>query len=466
MIKMDFAWLTAVLKTPVGSNENLAVANINTDTRTIKNNEVFLALKGPNFDGHKFVQQAFEKGAIAAIVDHPIDCDIPQWVVPDTRIALGEIGAAVMQQVSPKTVAITGSVGKTTVKEMCAAILSLKGKVLATKGNFNNDIGVPLTLLRLSEDDEYAVIELGANHIGEIAYTTNMAKPDVATVCNVAPAHIEGFGSIDGVAQAKGEIFSGLKATGTAVFNGDIKPEYLAMWADSLSGQSVTRILGNEQADVWAEEVQLDDTAHASFLLCDGDKQVPITLPLPGAHNVTNALIAAALTRELGASLNEIAAGLEGMGAVKGRVNLIKVNDTLNVIDDTYNANVRSVKAAIDLLKQMPGYRVFALGDMGELGEDARAYHQEVGEYAKAQGIDALFTLGVLSRYSSDVFEVPNRHFSTRTHMLEAILQLLSEQQTRSTVVVKGSRSARMELLVEDLISGSDKRTADGASAC
>lgn len=467
MITMDFAWLTAVLNTPVSCGENLSVSNINTDTRTIKNDEVFLALKGPNFDGHKFVQQAYEKGAIAAIVDKPVECDIPQFVVADTRLALGHIGAAVMAQVAPKTIAITGSVGKTTVKEMCAAILSQKGKVLATNGNFNNDIGVPLTLIRLSEDDEYAVIELGANHIGEIAYTTQMTKPDVAAICNVAPAHIEGFGSIEGVAQAKGEIFSGLKENGCAVFNCDINPEFRQMWDSSMFGKRIKRVATDEQLDIWAEQVTLNDTAHASFLLCDGEQKVPVTLALPGEHNVTNALIAAALTTELGASLNEVAAALESMSAVKGRVNLIKVNENLTVIDDTYNANVRSVKAAIDLLTKMPGYKVFALGDMGELGEHAREYHQEVGEYAKQQGIDALFTLGVLSRYSSDVFEIADRHFSTRPHLLAAINQTLAAQNGPCTVIVKGSRSARMELLVEELITTSGEQAAtDGVSAC
>lgn len=193
MIKMDFSWLAAVLKTPY-DGENLAVANINTDTRTIQSGEVFLALKGPNFDGHRFLGVAKAHGAIAAIVsEHDEDIDLPQFVVTDTRIALGQIGRAVIETVAPKTIAITGSVGKTTVKEMCAAILAQKGKVLATKGNFNNDIGVPLTLLRLSEDDEYAVIELGANHLGEIAYTTALVSPDVATVCNVAPATSKGL---------------------------------------------------------------------------------------------------------------------------------------------------------------------------------------------------------------------------------------------------------------------------------
>ncbi|NOU51837.1 UDP-N-acetylmuramoyl-tripeptide--D-alanyl-D-alanine ligase [Pseudoalteromonas sp. JBTF-M23] len=463
MIKADLAWLAAVLDTPL-NGENLAIANVNTDTRTITNNEVFLALRGPNFDGHQFVAQAKEKGAIAAIVDTPVACDITQLVVKDTRLALGKIGKAVIDKVAPKTIAITGSVGKTTVKEMCAAILARKGKVLATKGNFNNDIGVPLTLLRLQEDDEFAVIELGANHIGEIAYTTALTSPDVAVVCNVAPAHIEGFGSIEGVGQAKGEIFSGLKKGGMAVLNCDC--EFVGMWQSTLGDVRTKCFSSNQKLDVWAEDIRLSDTAHASFMLCTRDEKVPVRLALPGEHNVTNAIIAAALTSELGATLSDIASGLEGMAAVKGRVNLIAANAKLNVIDDTYNANVRSVKAGIDLLMNMPGYRILALGDMGELGEQAREYHQDVGEYAQQRGVDALFSLGVLSRYSSDVFAKPERHFSTREHLLKALQNELKAQDGVCTVLVKGSRSSRMELLVEDLVSSSHTSGTDEASKC
>ncbi|CAH9064850.1 UDP-N-acetylmuramoyl-tripeptide--D-alanyl-D-alanine ligase [Pseudoalteromonas holothuriae] len=463
MIKVDLAWLAAVLDTPL-TGENLSIANVNTDTRTITNNEVFLALRGPNFDGHQFVEQAKEKGAIAAIVDTPVACDITQLVVKDTRLALGQLGKAVIHKVAPKTIAITGSVGKTTVKEMCAAILANKGKVLATKGNFNNDIGVPLTLLRLKEDDEFAVIELGANHIGEIAYTTALTSPDVAVVCNVAPAHIEGFGSIEGVGQAKGEIFSGLKTGGVAVLNCDC--EFVDMWRNDLSDVKTKCFSSNKQLDVWAEDVLLSDTAHASFMLCTKEEKVPVQLALPGEHNVTNAVIAAALTCELGASLSDVAAGLENMAPVKGRVNLIKAGPNLNVIDDTYNANVRSVKAGIDMLMNMPGYRILALGDMGELGEQAREYHQDVGEYAQYKGIDALFSLGVLSRHSSEVFSQPERHFSTREHLLNALKNKINEHDGVCTVLIKGSRSARMELLVKDLISSCQNLSTDEASKC
>ena len=462
MIPMDFDWLANVLATDY-QGDNRKVININTDTRTLCDGEVFLALKGPNFDGHKFIEQAKQKGAIGVIVDHAVDTDIAQFVVADTRIALGTIGTAVMAQVAPKTIAITGSVGKTTVKEMCAAILSSKGDVLATKGNFNNDIGVPLTLLRLEPQHRFAVIELGANHIGEIAYTTAMTKPDVAVVCNVAAAHLEGFGSLQGVAQAKGEIYDGLKEDGIAIVNCD--SDFSQYWLDKLATCNIKCFSSSEKLDIWAEDISLDAQARASFTLCTKQHSVPVKLALPGKHNISNALIAAALTSEFDVSLEDIASALATMGEVKGRVNLIEASDSLTIIDDTYNANVKSVKAAIDLLSDIQGHRILALGDMGELGEGARKYHQEVGEYALAQGIDELFTLGVLSKCASDVFGLPNRHFSNRKQMLQQIQNSISKVDKKITLVVKGSRSSRMELLVTDLVNG-QQQAINGVSSC
>ena len=462
MIPMDFDWLANVLATDY-QGDNRKVININTDTRTLCDGEVFLALKGPNFDGHKFIEQAKQKGAIGVIVDHAVDTDIAQFVVADTRIALGTIGTAVMAQVAPKTIAITGSVGKTTVKEMCAAILSSKGDVLATKGNFNNDIGVPLTLLRLEPQHRFAVIELGANHIGEIAYTTAMTKPDVAVVCNVAAAHLEGFGSLQGVAQAKGEIYDGLKEDGIAIVNCD--SDFSQYWLDKLATRNIKCFSSSEKLDIWAEDISLDAQARASFTLCTKQHSVPVKLALPGKHNISNALIAAALTSEFDVSLKDIASALATMGEVKGRVNLIEASDSLTIIYDTYNANVKSVKAAIDLLSDIQGHRILALGDMGELGEDARKYHQEVGEYALAQGIDELFTLGVLSKCASDVFGLPNRHFSNREQMLQQIQNSISKVDKKITLVVKGSRSSRMELLVTDLVNG-QQQAINGVSSC
>lgn len=452
MITADLNWIADVLGVSY-RGENVAFSTIVTDSRKLQAGEVFLALKGPNFDGHKFAQTAQELGAKALIVEVEQDVDIPQFIVENSRLALGKLGAAVMAKVSPKTVAMTGSVGKTTVKEMTAAILSQLGEVLATDGNFNNDIGVPLTLLRLEEKHQYAVIELGANHLGEIAYTTDLVKPHVAAITNVAEAHLEGFGDLFGVARAKGEIFLGLPENGVAVVNAD--SEFIDYWLARLEDKQVTQFSATQHKDIWAENIILDDFGRASFDLVYKGEAVRVDLPIPGSHNVTNSLVASALALPLGVSLKQVASGLSNMPQVKGRVNIIEVSQKLTLIDDSYNANPGSVRAAIDLLSGINGKKILVLGDMAELGEDARVYHQEVGEYARDKGIDHVYTLGVLSQSASDVFEQPGRHFSTREKLVDALKQALlndaASGNERTTILIKGSRSSRMELLVDEL---------------
>ncbi|MCW8834080.1 MAG: UDP-N-acetylmuramoyl-tripeptide--D-alanyl-D-alanine ligase, partial [Colwellia sp.] len=382
-----------------------------------------------------------------------------QIIVDDTRIALGLIAAYVKAQVAPKTVGITGSSGKTTVKEMLAAILSRLGKVLATDGNFNNDIGVPLTLLRLCEDDDFAVIEMGANHIGEIAYTTELVKPDVAMINNIAAAHLEGFGDLCGVARAKGEIFAGLSNEGVALYNKDTK--YTSKWQWRLTDKQVRTFscLNPINADVYSGNVSLDEYGCASFDLHSPLGECAITLTVPGKHNVCNAVAAAAAAIECGASLTDISFGLAEMAPVKGRLNIHQLDKNLTVIDDTYNANVESIKAAIALLANYSGQRILVLGDMAELGDDARSYHHEVGEYAKEQGIDVLFTLGALSQNTSDAFARKNNalseHFSDRAELSSQLFSFLEQQSqtNKSQILVKGSRSAHMEYVVEEIIS-------------
>ena len=454
---------------------SLTVDNLVTDSRAIRENDaqqqsttVFLALKGPNFDGHRFAKQVCENGCQVIIVDHLIaDIDtskVAQIIVDDTRIALGKIGAYVKAQVAPKTIGITGSSGKTTVKEMLAAILSRLGKVLATNGNFNNDIGVPLTLLRLSHDDDFAVIEMGANHIGEIAYTTELVKPDVAMINNIAAAHLEGFGDLCGVARAKGEIFAGLSEEGVALYNKDTK--YTNKWQWRLTDKKVGTFscLNPTNADVSSSDVSLDDNGCASFSLQTSIGRCDISLTVPGKHNVCNAVAAASAAIECGATLEDIRLGLAEMAPVKGRLNIYQLGEQIKLIDDTYNANVESIKAAITLLANYPGQRILVLGDMAELGSEARSYHQEVGEYAKEQGIDVLFTLGVLSQNTSDAFARKNsaisEHFSERTELSKQVCTLLTKQlstiatdENHCQILVKGSRSAHMEYVVEDIIS-------------
>ncbi len=473
MIKADLNWLSTVLGVaPQGKDIDLSqpIGEISTDSRSIKSGQVFLAIKGPNFDGTKFVGQVAELGAVAAIVEHPVDADIIQFVVPDTLKALGELGKTVMATVAPKTIAITGSVGKTSVKEMCAAIMSLKGNVLATDGNFNNHIGVPLTLLRLEPQHEYAVIELGANHIGEIAYTTSLTRPHVAVLNNVAQAHLEGFGSLDGVVQAKGEIYEGLQENGLAVVNGD--SAYKQIWLDKLAAQFETTPgkivefgLDDELLELpngmTAKNIQLNKLGLATYTLCFQDQEIEINLAIPGYHNVKNSMAAAAACMHLGATLEDIKQGLSQMTGVKGRVNLKPVHDQLLVIDDTYNANVQSVKAAIDVLAGYEGHRLLVLGDMAELGADARDLHEEVGEWALQQRIHELFSFGVLSQNCSAVFEKRGHHFNSKQALVEKINERIDARLAQGngpvTILVKGSRSAKMELVVQQLIDNNQK---------
>ncbi|MGS2719653.1 UDP-N-acetylmuramoyl-tripeptide--D-alanyl-D-alanine ligase [Paraglaciecola aestuariivivens] len=452
MIPVSLSWVAEQTKGQLvaPTDQELIITGVSTDTRSIQPKDLFLALQGPNFDGHKFVLQAENKGAIALIVSRPVDTQLPYVLVEDTKMALGMLGAAVKALVGPKTVGITGSSGKTTVKEMVAAILSRRGKVLATKGNLNNDLGVPMTLLRLEEQHEFAVIEMGANHLGEIAYTTNLVKPDVATIVNAAAAHLEGFGSLLGVARAKSEIFKGLsEKNGLAIVNAD--SQFAEYWLGKLKYNKVQTFSAQKPADVYAEDVILGLDGCAQFELISPKGRVAISLSLPGLHNVSNAVVAASLALEVGASLQDVSEGLRDMPHVTGRLEVKQVSNQVKILDDTYNANVGSVNAAIDLLSSFAGHKVLVLGDMAELGEKARFYHEQVGEYAKEKGIDKVYTLGVLSQSASDVFDTNGRHFSRLEQMIEFINQQTLSQQCDITILVKGSRSARMERVVEAL---------------
>lgn len=426
------------------SDPSLTICNVSTDTRTVTNGALFLALLGERFDAHQFVAQAITNGAVVAVVSRPLaDVAIPQILVADTRVALGQISAWVRKQLDLQIVAITGSCGKTTLKEMCAAILQQVAPVLATQGNLNNEIGVPQTLLRLTPAERYAVVELGANHPGEIAWTTSLVKPDVAVINNVAAAHLAGFGSLRGVAVAKTEIFGGLSASGTAVINAD--SEFYDWWREILSVRTVSFGLQNSKADFRAENVKQDEQGIASFTLCTPDGQIDIQLPIPGLHNVSNALAAAAVTTSLGLSLVQVKSGLANMQPVKGRFCVQKLSDDLTVIDDTYNASVQSVMAAIDTLSVMPGYRVLAFGDMGEMGADAVNLHRQIGEHARLRKLDAVLTVGDLSRHAADA--ASGQHFTDKESLCQA-LKTLMQQQRPMTILAKGARSARMEEVV------------------
>ena len=475
MISISLATLAEVTNGTLlvaNNDDSITIDNLVTDSRAIAKqvdkNTAFLALKGPNFDGHRFAKQVTEQGAKLLIVDHELgDCtETPQLIVNDTRIALGEVAAFVKKELAPKTVGITGSSGKTTVKEMVAAILSRLGNVLATEGNFNNDIGVPLTLLRLDHSHDFAVIEMGANHMGEIAYTSALTKPDVAVINNIAAAHLEGFGDLCGVARAKGEIFSGLGEHGVALYNQDTK--YTNKWQWRLTDKTVRTFSCVNKANCYSEKVHLDASGCASFILQSEQGCCEIKLTIPGKHNVCNAVAAACIALEFGASLEDIRLGLAKMQPVKGRLNIHQLEDKksschIKLIDDTYNANLESVKAAAQLLASYNGYKLLVLGDMGELGSDARSYHQEVGEFAKDLQINTLLSVGVLSQSASDAFAKNNvsseqsQHFTHKDDLLSQVIQIIKKRmsagQKEISILVKGSRSAHMEHVVKAILS-------------
>lgn len=443
MIKVTLSQLAEITHGEL-VGEDITIAAVSTDTRTIESGSLFVALVGERFDAHDFCQQAVDAGAGALLVQKSLDVDVPQVVVADSKIALGEIAAWVHQSCQTPTVAITGSCGKTTVKEMVASILQLKGQVLFTAGNFNNDIGVPLTLLRSQADDDYAVIELGANHIGEIAYTTQLVKPDIALVNNVAAAHLEGFGSIEGVKQAKGEIYQGLSVGGVAIVNLDSQGD--ALWQSVLADKKViTFSQSNTQADFYASDIAMSEEGKASFTLhlAEDGQEIELSLGIIGQHNVANAIAAAIITQKMGASIEEIQSGLLNLNKVKGRVDVEQLSQSVKLIDDSYNASVPAMKAAVDLLAAFKGQRWLILGNMAELGEESLALHRQVGEHAAPQKFEHVLTYGADAKVISDLCD--GTHFETHQDMIDYIKQHLDQTVSENhTMLVKGANGARM----------------------
>ncbi|GAA5194338.1 UDP-N-acetylmuramoyl-tripeptide--D-alanyl-D-alanine ligase [Ferrimonas gelatinilytica] len=425
------------------------IERVSTDTRTLGEGALFVALVGERFDGHDFIAQAEQAGASALLVSRPVESTLPQLRVQDTLLALGQLGAYWRQQVNPYCVALTGSVGKTSVKEMTASIFALAGETLATRGNLNNTIGVPLTLLELTPAHRYAVIEMGANHQGEIRYTSSLVQPDVAMINNIQPAHLEGFGGIEGVAKAKCEIFEYLADDGKAVVNLD--DDHCEKVLATVAERDVIRFSSRQVADIWADNVTRDPLSGSyHFLLHRGEASVPVQLPVPGRHQVDNALAAAALASAADLSLDLIAEGLRATPQVPGRTQFYRLSATLTVVDDSYNANLASTKAALDLLSEQAGQTLLVFGDMGELGEDAESHHRLVGEYAAEKGIDYLLTVGTLSAFATETF-AGAEHFSGHGELIARLESLVSQTDAPLTVLIKGSRSARMEQIVSAL---------------
>lgn len=423
-----------------------------TDSRAIPPCALFVALRGERFDGHDFIAQAQAAGAVAAMVDsaYVSRCDLPLLRVPDTRLALGALGAHWRRQFTLPLVAVTGSNGKTTVKEMLAAILRAAAgsetAVLATRGNLNNDIGMPLTLLGLRASHRYAVIEMGMNHAGELDQLTRWAAPDVALINNAGGAHLEGLGTVEAVARAKGEIFAGLGAQGCAVINAD--DAHAPLWRDLAGTHRRIEFGLTPVADirgaVWAD---------GRLQLQTPQGEVTLRLQVPGAHNARNALAAAAAAEALNVSLSAIVQGLQAFTGVPGRLQRRIGRHGATVLDDTYNANPASMLAAIDVLAAQPGRCVLVIGDMGELGADAAARHAEIGARARAAGLGTLLALGPLSREAVQTFGAGGQHFETVEALLAALLPLLTEE---TSVLVKGSRFMKMERVVAACLERED----------
>ncbi|MGX9461021.1 UDP-N-acetylmuramoyl-tripeptide--D-alanyl-D-alanine ligase [Shewanella sp. A14] len=449
MIRLSLSALALHLNGTLTGDDQV-ISAVSTDSRKIDPQCLFIALKGERFDGHDFAETAIKNGAQALLVDHLLPFDVAQIIVVDTQKSMGNIGALVRQQIDPICVALTGSNGKTSVKEMLATILSQHHQVLFTAGNFNNEIGVPLTLLRLSEGDEYGVFELGANHRGEIDYTSSLVQPQVALVNNVGSAHLEGFGSLDGVAEAKSEIFNHLGKDGTAVINADDKyADFMVQRSQGRKQLLFSREM-NAVADVTATDIVTDTNGCYQFTLTFGEQHSVVQLPLAGLHQVSNALAAASICIALTIPLNVIAQGLVLLQPVKGRMQPYVLGRVL-LIDDSYNANPTSVTAAINWLQQRDGYRCLVLGDLGELGDNAAPLHTRVGLQVKDSAIEALFCCGQLSSHTSQAYG--SEHFYDQNALIAALQKQLASINGNVTVLVKGSRSAAMERVVDSLLN-------------
>lgn len=428
--------------------EDVAFDSVSIDSRQVRPGALFVALAGSRVNGHEFLAQARERGAVAAMVEERVDDPLPQLLVHDTQLGLGQLAALAREAYTGPMVAITGSSGKTSVKEILAAILREIGPVLATEGNLNNELGVPLTLLELTGEHRFAVIEMGAAQIGDIAYSMNIARPDVGVLTNAGTAHVGRFGSPENIAQAKSEIYSGLGPSGQAVINLD--SPWFEQWYQLLGKRKALSFsLTNPTADVRAESVELDERGCPGFVLTTPKGAITVQLNLLGMHSVANALAAAGAALALGVELEYIRRGLARLQPVKGRACSLAGKAGAVVIDDSYNANPGSVKAAIDLLAELPGRRVLVLGDMGELGAWEEESHREVGAYALERGLDALYAVGRLSALGVEQFGPEARLFASKAELTAALLQELAPDVR---VLVKGSRSAGMEEVVAGLV--------------
>ncbi len=422
------------------------VHSFSIDTRTLQPGDLYFAIRGESLDGHAFVANAVEKGASCLVVDREISTSAPCIIVSNTTQALQKLAAYWRQQSSAKAIAVTGSCGKTTTRAFLKSVFSEAGSVHASIGSFNNHIGVPLTLLGLKPSHDYLIAELGTNHRGEIPALTPLVKPDVSIITNVAPAHLEGFGSVENIAIEKAAIYSGLSDTGVAIVNAD--DAFSEEWSDLNRQRKVITFGVTSPADISAKNITMDTSGVATFVLVLPSVEKSVTLAMMGKHNVMNALAAAAAGYALGLSIDQIAAGLEKATTEKRRLVEIKLPIGAVLIDDSYNANPLSTEAAIHLLVSRPGQSVFVFGDMGELGTDAVKLHTDIGRTAKECGVDTLYACGNLTKNTVDSFGDRGFYFSDKQALIEKLRENLTKEQV---ILVKGSNFMKMNEIVEGL---------------
>jgi UDP-N-acetylmuramoyl-tripeptide--D-alanyl-D-alanine ligase len=429
---------------------NTLIHGVSIDSRTLQPGNLFIAIAGDHVDGHDYVKEAAEKGASALIVSKNVNSSLPQLLVQDTTQALGLLGAAWRNQFNIPLVAVTGSNGKTTTKNMLASIMKAachgeESAVLATKGTLNNHWGLPLTLAGLNEHHHYAAVEMGMNHFGEIAYLTQLARPDVAIITNAGESHLEGVGDVAGVARAKAEIFSGLPKNGIAILNKD--DVFFDYWCQQIGSHAKLTFALHSSADVTATLHKAQTSQHITLRTPKGN--IEVHLPLLGKHNVLNALAAATAALAINIDLTAIKCGLEAVEPAAGRLQLHTLQNGVNLIDDTYNANPFSLDAAVETLTTFEGKKILVLGDMRELGVDAKSLHEAAGKKIRQAGIDCLFTYGELSENAAHTFGEGGFHFTEQEKLINALKPFLHNQ---TTILIKGSRSMKMERVLAGLV--------------
>ncbi|MEP7184909.1 MAG: UDP-N-acetylmuramoyl-tripeptide--D-alanyl-D-alanine ligase [Rhodanobacter sp.] len=424
------------------------VGGVSIDTRRVQPGDLFVALKGEHVDGHDFLADAAARGAAAALVTRQVDNDLPQVLVDSAELALGDLASAARARQNVRVVGITGSNGKTTVKTLVGSILSRHGRTHVSAGNLNNELGLPLSMLAMPEETQYAVFEMGAGKPGDIEYLAAIARPDIGLVTLIAPAHLARMGSIEGVAETKGAIYQSLPSDGIAIINAD---DAFARFFSGLAGtRQVLRFGLDNPADVGADIIeQRTDGSH--FLLTTPGGNVDVMLPLPGRHNIANALAATAVALALGVPLKTIAEGLEQASGAPGRLRREVMSGGWTLVDDSYNANPGSMKAAIDTLMLADGERWLVLGDMAELGDAARDLHVQIGALARERGVDRLFAVGPLGTATVEGFGAHGAHFDNKGALIDV---LKTQIHAGVTCLIKGSRSAGMEQVATALADG------------